>query len=195
VRFIRDLLEDLEGMLAVDPDRIYVNGMSNGGAMTHRLACEMADVFAAAGVVAGPIVDLPEGCAPARPIPILGFYGTADPLVDYEGGTLSAGTARRMFHREQGLRMDSAQEWVAAWGERNGCAAHQEAAGPGAEIRSDTYSACREGADVVLYTIEGGGHTWPGGPDFPFLGATTRSVSASEVMLEFFLGHSLQGEG
>ncbi len=191
VRFMRDLLDDLDGMLAVDPARIYVNGMSNGGAMTHRLACEMADVFAAAGVVAGPIVDLPDGCAPARPVPILGFYGTADPVVDYEGGTLSAGAARRMFHREPGARLYSAQDWAAGWGERNGCQAHQEAAGPGMDIRSDTYSDCREAADVVLYTIEGGGHTCPGGPDFPLLGLTTRSVDASEMMLEFFLEHPL----
>jgi len=191
VQFIRDLLQDLDRMFAIDPARIYINGMSNGGAMTHRLACEMADVFAAAGVVAGPIVDLPGGCTPARPMPIVGFHGTADPVVSYGGGTLSSGAARRMFHREEGLRMYSAQEWAAGWGERNGCQALEEAAGPGPDIRTDAYSGCRDGGDVVLYTIEGGGHTWPGGPNFPFLGRTTQSVNASEVMLEFFLEHPL----
>jgi polyhydroxybutyrate depolymerase len=193
VQFMRDLLADLRGMFAIDPSRIYVNGMSNGGAMTHRLACEMADVFAAAGVVSGPIVDLPGGCEPARPIPIIGFYGTDDPLVAYEGGDLSEAAARRMFRSEGAVRLYSAPAWAADWAERDGCQAHTDSSGPGPDVSVISYSGCREDAEVILYTILGGGHTWPGGPALPFLGGTTHTINASELMLEFFLAHPLRG--
>jgi len=196
LQFIHDLLADMAGMFAIDPARIYVNGMSNGGAMAHRLACEMADVFAAAGVVAGPILSSPGGCQPARPVPIVGFYGTEDPIVAYEGGVLSEAAARRMYRLDGGLaRLLSAQAWAGAWAERNECQVHGDVLGPGPDVRVVLYSECREGADVVLYTIEGGGHTWPGGPDFPLIGRTTRSVDASEVMLEFFVEHPMPAEG
>jgi len=192
VQFIRDLLDDLGEMFALDPSRIYVNGMSNGGAMTHRLACEMADVFGAAGVVAGPILSLPGGCEPARPMPIIGFYGTDDPVVAYEGGFLSEESARRMFRVEAArARIYSAQAWAGGWAERNGCQVHGDILGPGPDVSVVSYSDCLEDASVVLYTIDGGGHTWPGGPMLPFLGGTTQSISASEAMLEFFLAHPL----
>jgi polyhydroxybutyrate depolymerase len=192
VHYIRDVLADLEQLFAIDPSRIYVNGMSNGGAMTHRLACEMADVFAAAGVVAGPIIDLPSGCNPARPIPIIGFYGTDDPLVAYEGGFLSEASARRMFRVEASrARLYSAQAWAAGWAERNGCRLDGAILGPGADVSAIYYSGCRDDGQVILYTVHGGGHTWPGGPDLPFLGATTQTISASELMLEFFREHLL----
>jgi polyhydroxybutyrate depolymerase len=193
VQFIRDMLSDLGRLFAIDPERTFVNGMSNGGAMTHRLACEMAEVFGAAGVVAGPVIDLPYGCNPARPIPIIGFYGTDDPLVAYEGGILSEGAARRMFRvGAERARLYSAQEWAAGWAERNGCQLRSDHLGPGPDVSVVSYSDCGNEAEVVLYTIHGGGHTWPGGIDLPFLGGTTDSINASELMLEFFLEHPLE---
>jgi polyhydroxybutyrate depolymerase len=186
------MLSDLGRWFAIDPARTFVNGMSNGGAMAHRLACEMADVFAAAGVVAGPILDLPSGCDPARPVPVIGFYGTDDPLVAYGGGFLSEGAAHRMFRVEANrARLYSAQDWAAGWAERNGCRFRGDSLGPGEDISVVSYADCSEGAEVVLYTVRGAGHTWPGGFHLPFLGGTTDSISASELMLEFFRGHRL----
>ncbi|MFN8564132.1 MAG: PHB depolymerase family esterase [Anaerolineae bacterium] len=72
VGFIRDLIAHLSDQLCIDGARIYVNGMSNGGGMTNRLACEAADVFAAAGMVAGAYTDF-GGCQPSRPIPVIAF--------------------------------------------------------------------------------------------------------------------------
>jgi polyhydroxybutyrate depolymerase len=159
--------------------------------MTHRLACEMADVFAAAGVVAGPILSSPGGCQPARPVPIVGFYGTEDPIVAYEGGVISEAAARRMYRLDGGLaRLLSAQAWAGDWAERNECQVHGDVLGPGPDVSVVLYSECREGWDVVLYTIEGGGHTWPGGPDFPLIGRTTqnqcqRVMSSSSWSIRF----------
>jgi polyhydroxybutyrate depolymerase len=86
VQFIRDLIAEISQLTSIDSEHIYVNGMSNGGAMTGRVACEMADEIAAVGMVAALTLDPPE-CNPARPIPIIAFHGTADPIVRYEGGT------------------------------------------------------------------------------------------------------------
>jgi polyhydroxybutyrate depolymerase len=151
----------------------------------------MADVFAAAGVVAGPIVEPPGGCEPSRPVPIIAFYGTDDPLVPYEGGFLSEASSRRMFHVEAArARLSSAQEWAEGWAGRDGCRLHGDSLGPGADISVVSYSDCQDEAEVVLYTVHGSGHTWPGGPRLPFLGGTTQSIDASELMLEFFRAHA-----
>ncbi len=87
VGFLRALVAQLELDAAIDADRIYATGLSNGGAMAHRLACEAADLFAAAAPLAFPIsIDPPSSCVPSRPIPVLTFMGLTDVLVPYGGG-------------------------------------------------------------------------------------------------------------
>ncbi len=88
VGFIRAMVASISSEAPVDPLRIYVTGLSNGGAMSHRLACEAADLFAAAAPMAFPIpyTDFASQCQPSRPIPVLAFMGLTDIVIPYTGG-------------------------------------------------------------------------------------------------------------
>lgn len=189
VGFFRDLLDDLTGVAAVDRSRVYVNGLSNGGGMTVRIACEAADQIAAIGTVAAAVVDL-QDCAPAGPLPLLAFHGTADPLVPYEGGDVH----RRPLREGAELtrvpsRFLGAEAWTARWAEGNGCEPTPEVIPQQGDVRGVSYTGCDQGADVVLYTIEDGGHTWPGGPPIPIVGKTSDDIDATETMWQFFQGY------
>lgn len=175
VAFIRDLIAQVTQNYCIDTARIYVNGISNGGGMTNRIACEMADQFAAAGMVA-PAVSKIGDCEPSRPIPIIDFHGTEDPLVAYDGN--------RIF--------PAAQDWAAEWAARNGCDPTPENIPATGDVSGVHYVNCDDNADVILYTIDGGGHTWPGGPPLPLLGKTTRDIDATSTMWEFFKAHPLE---
>lgn len=197
VQFISDLLADLASIAAVDPARVYASGMSNGGSMAHRLACDLSDTIAAAGVVAGPAVNPPDDCMPSRPVPMMAFYGTADPLVPYEGG----GRFYGVLARRQALSPDQAdseptflpaEQWIANWAERNGCDPTPESIAPHGDASGQRYVDCRAGSDVIFYTIDGGGHTWPGGSNIS-LGKTSSDIDASQTMWEFFKDHPLAG--
>ena len=195
VQFMRDMITDVEQIVTADSRRIYVNGMSNGGAMTHRLACDLADRVAAFGDVAGPAIDPPDACNPTRPVPIIAFYGTADPLVPYEGGrTPGVSLIRRVAQLTGGsipeLTMMPAEKWIAGWAERDGCNLIPEPIQTHGDVRGIRYTGCRDNAEVVFYTIEGGGHTWPGGGPIP-IGKTSQDIDASETMWEFFKAHPL----
>lgn len=181
VGFIRMLIADLAGRYKVDSRRIYVTGMSNGGMMTYRVACELADVIAAAAPVAGALN--PPECRPGRPVPLIIFHGTADQHVLYEGGP-----PRKTIDSHP--RVDaSVADAVAFWTANNGCPA-----APASEERDgvvrDTYAGCRDGAEVVLYSIQGGGHAWPGGERGSALGdQPSDAIAASDLMWEFFARH------
>ena len=177
VQFFRDLLDRLNADYCIDPARVYVNGLSNGGGMTYRLACELADRFAAVGIVAGAIAD-DESCAPARPVPVMVFHGMGDPVVDYEGSEDLTGV----------------EDWVENWAERNQCDAAPEALPVQGDVRGIVYPNCADNADVILYTIDEGGHTWPGSePLLPMLiGPTTQDIHASEALWQFFVEHPME---
>jgi polyhydroxybutyrate depolymerase len=192
VGFFRDLVSELSDLLSIDPDRIYVNGLSNGGAMAYRLACDAADVVAAIGTVAAPISEPPGGCAPSRPVPLVAFHGTADPVVDYEGASRMAPSWASFLGLRPGrIEYEPATAWTRAWAGRNGCsldAAEIPTRGDASGLR---YRNCRAGADVIFYTIAGGGHTWPGGAPIPIVGKTSTDVDASAIMWSFFQEHPL----
>ncbi len=175
VVFIRELIAKITENYCIDTARIFVNGLSNGGGMTNRLACEMADQIAAIGTVAGAYSTLGDACEPARPMPVISFHGTDDPLVPYEGS--------RIF--------PPIQEWAAEWAARNGCDPTPEIISATGDTSGVHYVNCDENADVILYTIDEGGHTWPGGPPLPILGKTTDNINASATMWEFFVAHPL----
>lgn len=176
VQFMRDLLDQLQQDYCIDPARIYANGISNGGGMTHRVACELADRIAAAGTVAGAFVQ-DRNCEPARPMPIVEFHGTDDEIVPYDGAAYLLGV----------------EQWAAAWAERNGCDPTPETLPTQGDVSGIAYTGCAEDAEVILYTVDGGGHTWPGAS--PLLGAalgyTTQDIDATETMWDFFVAHPL----
>jgi polyhydroxybutyrate depolymerase len=176
VQFIRDLLAQLSEDYCVDPDRIYVNGLSNGGAMTYRLACEIGDQIAAVGMVAGAFVRN-EPCELPRPIPVIAFHGTDDEIVPYEGGGY----------------FTSVESWAAVWGERNGCASVPEELPAQGDVSGIAFADCESDAEVIFYTVDGGGHTWPGASSLftAQLGYTTRDIDATQTMWDFFVEHPL----
>lgn len=192
VQFTVDLLEHLASVAVLDHSRIYVNGFSNGGGMTVALGCDAADQIAAMGTVAGAVVGIAD-CDPSRPVPLMAFHGTADPIVPYAGGDLPRHAIRKGA-TVVGVPnyFVGAQEWVSAWAEGNGCQPAPEIVPPQGDVRGKIYTGCDENADVILYTIEEGGHTWPGGWPIPAVGKTSTDIDATEEMWRFFQTYRLE---
>jgi polyhydroxybutyrate depolymerase len=182
VAFISALIEHLYQTLWIDPARIYMTGLSNGGGMSHRLACALADRVAAIGTVAGAYPSLDQNdCTPSRPVPVIAFHGTADPIVPYEGNRY----------------LPPITDWAAAWAARNGCDAAPADLPASGSVTGVRYGGCDADAEVILYTVDGGGHTWPGGPALPVFitGPTSSVIDASRVMWAFFQAHPLEDAG
>lgn len=179
--FIRALVESLLTELPVDPKRVFVTGMSNGGMMSYRLACEAADLFAAAAPVAGAL-NIPN-CSPSAPISLVAFHGTADQSVRYEGGEPE-------IDADRAPRTDaSVAESVGAFVQHNGCDETPLTTRSGS-IVTDIYGGCGGKSAVALYTVEGGGHAWPGGRrGSPAGDPPTDELDATEVMWAFFESH------
>src|SRR5262249_21324394 len=181
VRFIAALIDTLRATYNIDPARIYANGLSNGGGMAFMLSCRMSDRSAAGGTV-GPAQLLPfESCADRTPVPLINFHGTADRAAPYTGG----------YSWMVGKRFPDVRRWTASWARRNQCAPNPVDSLVAADVSRRTWLHCVDGAAVVLYTILGGGHTWPGGQPLPewFAGRTATSIDASRLMWEFFRDH------
>ena len=163
VAFISDLIDTLSAEYNIDPARIYANGISNGGGMSFLLSCRLSERIAAFGSVAGAFSIPWEACNPSRPMPAILFHGTADPIVPYQGGP--AGPSGSIF--------PSIPAWVAEFARRNGCDASPQDLPASGDVSGVRYTGCL--ADVVFYTIAGGGHSWPGGGYLPkfIVGETT----------------------
>ena len=188
VAFVRALLDTIAKQVPVDSNRVYATGISNGAMFAYRLACDLPGVLAAVAPVAGAVpAALADRCASARPTAAVAFQGTADPLLPYAGG------GPRPSGRGEVL---SAKRSAELWARVNGCAGSPAAeppidsVGDGTRVRPERWPGCRGGRDVVLYTIEGGGHTWPGGPPVGRgVGRVTRELNATETIWTFFAGH------
>ncbi|WP_374403053.1 PHB depolymerase family esterase [Niveibacterium sp.] len=181
VAFVRALVADLQKRYAIDGTRVFAMGMSNGGMMSHRLACEAADLFAAIASIAG--TDNTLACAPARPIPVLHIHARNDDHVLFEGG---AGPGA--FRDESKVtQFVSVPQTISNWVARNNCrgAAREVLAVPGA--RCEVHDGCTGNSRVELCVTEDGKHSWPGG------GVTTLSrqqpsqaINANDVIWDFF---------
>ncbi len=203
MKFVGDLLDQVEQTLCVDQNRIYVTGLSNGAFMTSAVACKYADRIAAAAPVAG-IRDI-KGCKPARPVPVIAFHGTGDTFVAYDGGVgssvanLPAPDGSGKTIGEEGTltpqpKGPTIPEITAAWAKRNGCRTQPIEKAVTADVNLITFR-CPKGAETELYSVTGGGHSWPGS-EFSqrvasVVGPTTMSISANELMWKFFQAHPL----
>ena len=178
VRFIADLIDDLSSRYSIDPSRVYANGLSNGGGMSFVLSCTMRDRIAAVGMVGAALLTPFEWCPDRRAVPMIAFHGTADTAAPYEGGPSWVSSAP----------FQDVETFTAKWAARNQCAAAPEESRVAPDVVRRSYTACADDASVVLYTVEGGGHTWPGGGALPewLLGTTTTSINATREMWTFF---------
>ncbi len=182
VRFISDLIDDLEKAYNIDPARIYANGLSNGGGMAFVLSCTLSDRIAAVGMVAAAQFLPWSWCTDPRPVPMISFHGTAETIVPYEGGTSWVSPV---------VPFPDVSEWTANWARRNRCRPDPALSAVAADVTRRDYTDCADDAAVVLFTIDGGGHTWPGGEPLLewLLGPTSESVDASRQMWAFFQQH------
>jgi polyhydroxybutyrate depolymerase len=187
VKFVGEVLDDVEKVIKVDTKRVYATGISNGGMMSYRLADEMSGRIAAIAAVGGGMAR--PSCAPKRPVPILHFHGTADEYAPFEGGRGSKSRSLAVFY--------SVEHTMNQWIKADGCDKRPKVeklpatVEDGTKVTRKTYSGGRNDSEVVLYEIEGGGHTWPGRPSIAFfLGKTTKNVNANDVMWEFFEKHA-----
>jgi len=191
VGFLSTLIDHLIRDYNADPRRVYMTGLSNGGMMTLRMGCEAGSKLAAiAPVIANMPVKIANSCRPGFPLPLLLMNGTRDPMVPWQGGAV------RFFRKEMGQVL-STEETIQFWKNHNQCRAL-----PDVEILPDidesdhstvrvvSYRCPDNYADVVLYTIDGGGHNFPGShtPDLPrLLGNKNNDINGPEVIWQFFM--------
>lgn len=192
IGFLSTLIDHFIAGHGADPRRVYVMGMSNGAMMSHRAGCELSTKVAAIGAVTGLFPEaLSAACAPARPVPVMMIYGLEDPLMPYAGGELPLGAGGRVL---------SAADSRARWAAIDRCPAPHTRPVPdaapddGTTARSEEHLACAGGAEVVMISVEGGGHTWPGGWQYlgeRVIGRTSRDVDATAALWRFFQRHAL----
>ena len=193
VGFISALIDHLVRTHDVDKRRVYVTGMSNGAMMSNRLACELTDKLAAIAPVAGTMpATLGPRCRPSRPIPVLMIANTHDPMMPWKGGEAH-------FRRLKFGQVWSVKQTLGFWVRRNGCRPlpHEgwlpdKDPDDGTRVRRYLYHGCKADAEVMLYAVINGGHTWPGGYQYlppRVIGRTSRDVDANRLIWDFFRRH------
>lgn len=211
VGFLDGVIEKLKKDFRIDPNRIYVTGISNGSMMTFRAACELSDKIAAVGGVSGQ--GLHETCNTTRPVPVIYFHGTNDKCAQYYGG-FSEGCYNIYFKELLGVdwhadswTFDSAPEYVNKWKKIN------NTAGTDQTIFSNNSTTCvssgfNTNREVAFCSINGGGHTWPGQTSYgdnckdgmdshgckvaqSVMGPLNTETNANDILWEFFKRHSL----
>ncbi|KAA2261378.1 hypothetical protein F0L68_16405 [Solihabitans fulvus] len=164
LRFLRDAITAMGHTVCLDTNRVYVTGFSGGGRMASQVGCELSDRVAAIAPVSG--LRFPQRCQPSRPMPVVSFHGTADTVNPYLGGKNS-----RWQH--------SIPEVTAQWATADHCSPTPVDARITPTVGTTTYTGCRDGSEVLLYTIEGGTHAWP-----------TKTVDATDLIWSFFQRHN-----
>jgi polyhydroxybutyrate depolymerase len=194
--FLMALVHKLVTEGIADPARIYLAGISNGGFMVQKMACEQAGLFAAyVAIMATAPANYREECRPARAVPILFIHGTADAVIAYDG-----------FWTPIGATL-SAPDSAALYARLDGCTGHEQRTLPDRDLYDGTrvlerrWPFCRDGAVVALMSVERGGHQSPARvdtqPDLatPFLGLRSRDIDAGEEIWRFVSGFALPVEG
>jgi len=174
VGFISALIDTLDALHSTDLSRVYAIGMSMGGFMSYRLACELSDRIVAIASVTGLQAFYP--CNPGRPVPVLQMHGTADGVVPYSGVAST----------------------IAHWVNHNNCPTTPVIIDlpdidttDNSTVTLSYYYPCDDSTEVKLYTINGGGHTWPGANII--IGVTNQDIHASSEIWNFFRKYTLEG--
>ena len=187
--FFAALLDSLLAEQPIDPGRVFATGISRGGQASYALACKMAERIRAIAPVAMPLpAFLEDDCRAGPPVGVAILNGTQDPLVPYDGGQIT------LFRQQRGRVLSTAGS-ARLWRARNGCSADSESrtiddADDATAVVRTTWTDCA-GAAVVLYRIEGGGHTWPSGGQYlpkTLIGRVSREIDGAEEVWSFFAG-------
>lgn len=181
IGFLKQLVTILGQRYCIDPTRVYATGFSGGARLASQLGCDASEIFAAIAPVSG--LRLPSPCPATRPMAVLSFHGTADPIDPYGGNgqkywTYSVPTA--------------AQDWAM----QDGCLGTPITTSVAPTVSLQTFGGCRDGSSVALYSISGEGHEWPGGPKLSTalvkeLGPQSTAIDADNLMWSFFQQHRL----
>lgn len=199
VAFLDKMLDTLGTDLCIDTSRVYSTGLSYGAIMSSYLTCVRADRFAAVAPVAGITVP-PSGCTPSRPMPVLAFHGTADPILLFNGGVdlkaLGPKTddGATTTTKPADLNGPGYPANVAAWAARNGCKPTPTDTKVTPDVTRRVYD-CPANAAVEFYIIAGGGHAWPGSAFSQSIakvvGPTNMDINATDLIWQFFKRFSL----
>jgi polyhydroxybutyrate depolymerase len=198
VGFISAMIDHLIKKMNLDAKRVYVTGMSNGAIMSYCLGCRLSYKIAAIAPVAGNIpLNLVASCKPSGPVSVLALNSVNDPLVPFTGGDITG-----PFGIKKLGKVISARESVKFWVINNKCSESpvitcgaDKDPSDGTRVRIESYQYGVNQTEVILYIIEGGGHTWPGGYQYlgkGIIGRTSRDIDANEVIWDFFEKHSLE---
>jgi polyhydroxybutyrate depolymerase len=186
VGFISALIDTLEAHYDIDMNRVYSCGLSNGGIMTYRLACELGHRFAAVASVAGVLTDITgNNCDPMRSIPILNIHGTADAVVTYNGGIAN---------------LWSVESTLNFWIQNNNCTLPPDTVllpdldpNDGCTAQKISYTNCSGTSKIIFYKVIPGGHSWPGALSNPFSQSypTNRDINATVEIWNFFKDYEI----
>ncbi len=185
VRYVREVLTQVQEKFQVHQNHIYVSGMSNGSMLANRLACEIPELIAGVATVSG--TTQVSQCDPTRALPHIIIHGTADDNVPYYGGKsgspLNSGT------------FAAVEDEFKTWAKRNGCSGDivttsiSSEGSDGTSVDKLSFASCPKGKEVVLYRVNGGKHAWPGGragTNKLELSKPSQGLKASEAILDFF---------
>lgn len=192
VAFIAAIIEQMEQVYGIDPRRVYVTGISNGGFMSVRLALELTDKLAAVAPVTAQLSVALAEQTPPLPISIMIMNGTDDPIVPFDGGEVQLFE----FGRGRGEIL-STLDTVERFRRYNDCEAvpalvklPDSEPDDGTAVQIESYTNCADDTEVILVRVVGGGHTWPGGQPYlspKIVGVVSQEINASEMILDFFL--------
>jgi polyhydroxybutyrate depolymerase len=187
IGFMRAMIADIRKVANINAARIFATGISNGGAMSSRMGCEMSDVIRGIAPVANTMkVDIAAACKPSKPVAVIQFHGTDDHIVPYNGGRIM------LFGRPRG-RVVSTKQFSEFWAKQDGCSGEPVAtklpdlAHDSTIVTKKEFQRCNE--PVVFYSIAGAGHAWPNGVVRKFRivpSVPSHQVDATELIWEFF---------
>jgi polyhydroxybutyrate depolymerase len=197
VGFISALMDLMINDYNADPGRVYITGISNGAIMAYRVACELSAKIAAIAPVDGNMpYMLIKKCHQTSPVSVLAINNVNDPVVPFEGGVIYS-----HFRKKLG-KVLSTEDSLTFWVKRNNCLPDPDVnelddrdPSDGTRVYVKHYTGGSEDTEVILYAVEGGGHTWPGGFQYlpvRIIGRTSREINANEIIWFFFKKHSKQ---
>lgn len=188
--FVERLLSDLQSKIRVDTSRIYAAGMSQGGMLCYRLACDekMSGRIAAIAPVGAVMTVDPQECRASRAVPVISFNGLQDPIILYQGGVSTK------IPRNDRINRPSVNDSIMYWVKLAGLSEKPDASGSRGQAEMKQYGQNQAGSEVLLWSLADGGHTWPGGnemlPEW-LVGNVNRDIDASSLIWDFFSRHRL----